>query len=304
MPRQHEGNCDWTDTIDQRDERIARIVMEASITGAVLAAVAPSSPVADSRPTDDESEIEQLRAEVARVRSLIAVDRTGLAAALDAVRRIARGHEWLADPEGGTGSYTYEEWGEAAIRREVNDLITRIDEAALNALKASGDLADAAFRPPAPASSQAGGDGARCEECGAREFDSCPTHPLGRIHRDDGCGHNHPFQPAAPAPAAGGDEAETRQRVRDTITSCYHSYSCPACPPNNDRCTCGLSEWMDEYDAAIEAAVGALREALEKIADEKSWIGLAFVGGDGLATTAFARAALEAASTTEGAGNG
>ena len=95
-----------------------------------------------------ESTIAGLRAEVVRVRALIDLDRTGLALGLSEVRRIVRGHEWLADPEGGRGSYTDDEWDEAAIRREVNDLITGVDEAALKALTESGYRADAAYREP------------------------------------------------------------------------------------------------------------------------------------------------------------
>ena len=88
-----------------------------------------------------------LEAEVARVRTLIDIDRTGLAAGLDEVRRIVRGWEWLAEPEGGAGSYTYEEWNEATIRREVNDLITSVNAAITTALRESGDRADSAYRP-------------------------------------------------------------------------------------------------------------------------------------------------------------
>ena len=95
-----------------------------------------------------ESEAAGLRAEVKRVRALIDLDRTGLALGLSEVRHIVRGHEWLADPEGGRGSYTDDEWDEAAIRREVNDLITGVDEAALKALTESGYRADAAYREP------------------------------------------------------------------------------------------------------------------------------------------------------------
>lgn len=95
-----------------------------------------------------EAENATLRAEVKRVRHLIDLDLTGLALGLSEVRRIVRGHEWLADPEGGRGSYTDDEWDEAAIRREVNDLITGVDEAALKALTESGNRADAAYREP------------------------------------------------------------------------------------------------------------------------------------------------------------
>ena len=95
-----------------------------------------------------EAENATLRAEVKRVRALIDLDRTGLALGLSEVRHIVRGHEWLADPEGGRGSYTDDEWDEAAIRREVNDLITGVDEAALKALTESGYRADAAYREP------------------------------------------------------------------------------------------------------------------------------------------------------------
>lgn len=57
------------------------------------------------------------------------------------------------------------------------------------------------------------------------------------------------------------------QRVRDTITSCYHSYSCPACPPDNGVCTCGLTSWMDEYEKAYEPVEELIRHRVWLDAD-------------------------------------
>ena len=89
--------------------------------------------------------IAELEAEVKRVRGLIALDRTGLAAGLAAVRRIVAGYGWI--PAGEWGLYSCDEQTEEALRREVGDAFDEIANAVHDSLRASGDRADVAFRP-------------------------------------------------------------------------------------------------------------------------------------------------------------
>lgn len=84
-------------------------------------------------------------AEVARLRDLLNIDRSGMAHALVEVQRIVGGWAWL--PQGEWGSYEYDEQTEAALRAEVGTLIDAVVETATAALRASGDNAIAAFRP-------------------------------------------------------------------------------------------------------------------------------------------------------------
>jgi hypothetical protein len=70
-------------------------------------------------------------------------DRTGLGLGLAAVRRIANGYAWIANGE--WASYDYTQQNEVTLRSEVGFLIEAIENAALSALKASGDLVDAAI---------------------------------------------------------------------------------------------------------------------------------------------------------------
>lgn len=90
-------------------------------------------------------EIARLRAEVIRVRGLINVDRTGLAAGLAEVRKLLQGYNWI--PDGHWGSYSDEEQSEALLRKEVGYAFAAIEKVAKEALAESGRRADSAFRP-------------------------------------------------------------------------------------------------------------------------------------------------------------
>lgn len=92
----------------------------------------------------DQERIEA-QAEVARVKSLIDRDRTGLAASLDAVRRVANGYFWIAAGE--WGSYDYTERTEGTLRAEIGRCLGEILELVQSGLRQSGDRALAAFRP-------------------------------------------------------------------------------------------------------------------------------------------------------------
>lgn len=89
---------------------------------------------------------EKADAEVKRVRDLIDRDRTGLAAALDNVRKILEGYGWLAE-YGGWGSYDYTQQTVTTLRKEIGWMM----DAALTAIKKgmneSGDRANSAFHP-------------------------------------------------------------------------------------------------------------------------------------------------------------
>lgn len=75
-------------------------------------------------------------------------DKTGLAAALDEVRKVLGSFGWI--PEGTWGSYEYQEHTHGTIRREVADAFERIHRIVRDALKASGDIADAALSDAPP----------------------------------------------------------------------------------------------------------------------------------------------------------
>ena len=87
---------------------------------------------------------EELRAEIARLKHLIDRDRTGLADALNAVRRVARGYYWIALGE--WGSYKWHERTGKTLREEVKRCLDEIDTIVTDALRESGRRADAAFR--------------------------------------------------------------------------------------------------------------------------------------------------------------
>lgn len=82
--------------------------------------------------------------EIERLKQLINRDRTGLAAALSAVRGFAASYGWIA--RGEWGSYSHVERSTDTLRREVRHLLALIEETAAAALRESGQRADAAFR--------------------------------------------------------------------------------------------------------------------------------------------------------------
>jgi hypothetical protein len=82
-----------------------------------------------------------LEAEVRRVRALIHRDRTGLAAAIDAMVKEAAGRLWVVE---GRGSY---EWNDDRYRKETGAALRAVIEIGKKALNESGNLADSAFHP-------------------------------------------------------------------------------------------------------------------------------------------------------------
>lgn len=94
------------------------------------------------------TEIERVKAQnadlTAKVRDVINIDRTGLAAGLNHVQAVARGWSWIA--EGTWGPYSYEYQTVETLQREVSYLITSVLSACDRALKQSGKRADAAAR--------------------------------------------------------------------------------------------------------------------------------------------------------------
>ena len=87
---------------------------------------------------------EELRVEIVRLKNLIDRDRTGLADALNAVRRVARGYYWIALGE--WGSYELDERTGKTLRKEVGMCLEEIERVAVDALRESGRRAGAAFR--------------------------------------------------------------------------------------------------------------------------------------------------------------
>jgi hypothetical protein len=98
----------------------------------------------------EQLRIEQLKAEVERLRKLIDRDRTGLAKALVDVRARAQASYWIVE---GRGSY---EWNDDRYRRETGKALEEIGGIATKALRESGDRAHSAFHPE---------DCKRCVEC-------------------------------------------------------------------------------------------------------------------------------------------
>lgn len=82
-------------------------------------------------------EIEQLRQEVERLKDVLHLDRSGLAAALEDVWRAAGGYAWAAE---GRGPYEYDD---EEYRAEMGRMVREICALARRALEASGNLAHA-----------------------------------------------------------------------------------------------------------------------------------------------------------------
>lgn len=87
-----------------------------------------------------------LAAEVMRVRDLINRDRTGLASALNGVRRILEGFSWLGE-DGVWGCYAWDERRVETLRREFRALFDKASEVISRGLRESGLRADMAFHP-------------------------------------------------------------------------------------------------------------------------------------------------------------
>jgi hypothetical protein len=111
----------------------------------------------DVEPAKLVARVKELEAEVVRVRDLINVDRTGLAATLNHVRAIVSGYDWI--PAGEWGSYPYNERHTTTLRDEVGNLLASVRSAIERGLRESGNRADSAHRngptvPLAPARSE------------------------------------------------------------------------------------------------------------------------------------------------------
>ena len=88
--------------------------------------------------------VDELRAEVVRLRALIHRDQTGLAAALCDVVKEASARLWVVD---GRGAYA---WDDDRYRQETGLALRAVIEIAKRALGESGALADSAFHPERP----------------------------------------------------------------------------------------------------------------------------------------------------------
>jgi hypothetical protein len=88
--------------------------------------------------------LEAERGEAARLRGLIDRDRTGLAEAIERMVREAGARMWVTE---GRGPYA---WDDERYKAEAGAALRAVIEVGRAALQASGDNADAAFRPEAP----------------------------------------------------------------------------------------------------------------------------------------------------------
>jgi hypothetical protein len=83
--------------------------------------------------------------EIERLKKLIDRDKTGLANGLNAVRQVFQGYFWI--PAGEWGSYEWNERTEKNFREEIGRCFDDAEKIAVDALRASGGLANEAFRP-------------------------------------------------------------------------------------------------------------------------------------------------------------
>lgn len=105
-----------------------------------------------------EKETFAARAEIARLRAAVDRDQTGLAEAMNDIRRSIQGWSWLGEP-GSWGSYEYQEHTLETLRTEIRGCLTAINAIARSALATSGDLAQQTLGFPTSLSTDdAGGD--------------------------------------------------------------------------------------------------------------------------------------------------
>jgi hypothetical protein len=83
--------------------------------------------------------------EIARLRTLLNRDHTGLAEGLAAVERLTNGYSWILDGE--WGSYDYTQRTMETLRKEIGFCLDSIRETTVKYLKQSGKVAHEAFNP-------------------------------------------------------------------------------------------------------------------------------------------------------------
>lgn len=84
---------------------------------------------------------EKAEAEVERLKDVLHLDRSGLAHALNQIRKSVNGWAWIQAGE--WGSYEYQDQTVETLQKEVGNLINEANEIAHNALQVSGNLAHA-----------------------------------------------------------------------------------------------------------------------------------------------------------------
>jgi len=90
------------------------------------------------------AEVERMRAENESLRDALNRDRTGLAAALVEVRKVAAGYRWIG--EGEWGSYEWQDRTVGTLQKETGNALDKIESIAERALSTSGVLATNAIR--------------------------------------------------------------------------------------------------------------------------------------------------------------
>lgn len=132
--------------------------------------------VALTAASDPAARERELRTEISRLRGLIDRDRTGLAAALDEVKRIVASYWWVTE---GRGPYA---WDDDQYRLEMKQMLTATRAAAERGLKESGRRADSAFHPEKHLF-------CRARDAEGRECARPPGEHPGGYHIDDGGEH-------------------------------------------------------------------------------------------------------------------
>lgn len=133
------------ETLQRFNDAARKVLLDAGVRPAQLDP--PGSfwrGVADHLALALAAQVGPLREALEAARDALNIDRTGLAAGLNEVKRIAKGYRWL--PNGEWGSYSWEHRSEETLRKEVGWMIDGLEKAADAALHASGDLADKSVR--------------------------------------------------------------------------------------------------------------------------------------------------------------
>jgi hypothetical protein len=130
----------------ERDAEIARLKSDLHLACSNLE-VEGNAAIAFEQERDAAlARVAALESEVNRVRDLIDRDRTGLAAALNDVRKHLASYSWI--PNGEWGSYDWAQRSEETLRKEIGWCHDAIARVAGEALEESGRRAHEAFNPP------------------------------------------------------------------------------------------------------------------------------------------------------------
>ncbi len=230
-------------------------------------------------------EVQELRAEVARLRELINRDRSGMAKALDAIKKEVRGRLWVTE---GRGPY---EWDDDRYKAEAGEALRAVLLIADDALLASGRLADAALASPPPAGSAPQEPvtelARRAAESSARrtaEIDALPPAEREKAIADwaaklagdsVAAGEAEAAALYPPAPAARPEPSIVQQAALAQRDGGRPNVWVGAQPAPSEEAVREAREWCQEHDrkerTPMIIALAALLDATHNAACEKTW---------------------------------